>query len=191
MIWHEETVSGRTREVVCILTEGADGIIAELATKEKLRIAVVYVARRAVALDFRVRHLGEQSESEIRAAGVILSGAEKRLLMQTEFVKGCIGSFGRQHEEVVVGEGRAVPGRNISQPVMLCAEKTARGEHGAGVGKIDGRQLLYLMNRGIAESEARKLLIFVKLISAVKIIKNRTLREGAEGKVRELLASIG
>ena len=47
-------------------------------------------------------------------------------------------------------------------PILLCTEEDVNGSHSTAVGKIDEKELFYIMSRGLSKKEAMKLILNAK-----------------------------
>ena len=49
--------------------------------------------------------------------------------------------------------------KSIALPMLLCTEEDVEGNHSTASGKVDEKQLFYIMTRGISYKEAVKLIV--------------------------------
>ena len=60
--------------------------------------------------------------------------------------------------------------KSIALPMLLCTEEDVEGNHSTASGKVDAKQLFYLMTRGLSYKEAVKLIVkanFQKIIDRI------------------------
>ena len=60
--------------------------------------------------------------------------------------------------------------KSIALPMLLCTEEDVEGNHSTASGKVDMKQLFYLMTRGLSYKEAVKLIVkanFQKIIDRI------------------------
>ena len=72
--------------------------------------------------------------------------------------------------------------KSIALPMLLCTEEDVEGNHSTASGKVDMKQLFYLMTRGLSYKEAVKLIVkanFQKIIDRIndEELKNVILKE--------------
>lgn len=72
--------------------------------------------------------------------------------------------------------------KSIALPMLLCTEEDVEGNHSTASGKVDAKQLFYLMTRGLSYKEAVKLIVkanFQKIIDRIndEELKNVILKE--------------
>ena len=67
--------------------------------------------------------------------------------------------------------------------MLLCTEEDVEGNHSSASGKVDAKELFYLMTRGFSQKEAMKLIVKAKFSHIIERIEQEELRE-------EILAEI-
>ena len=127
-----------------------------------------YLARKNQSRDFNyiIRHRDKDTLSDIKANGVLCDYAQKTLRGTIDFVHGCKGARGNEHENVIL-VGENIDNKTI--PVILCDEDDVAGNHGATIGHIHPEQLFYLNSRGIADTSAETL--FTKSLLAEALLE--------------------
>ena len=60
--------------------------------------------------------------------------------------------------------------------MLLCTEDDVEGEHSTATGKVDDKELFYIMARGISEKEAKKIIVKAKFNSVINEIKNEKIQ---------------
>lgn len=176
------------REIVRAFIEGGgtDELLIELKKpREKVRLIVIYVGRSKdkLRLNYKIRHLAPETESEIIVGGVLMGQADKELKMEIEFARGSRGAYGEEREDVMLLSKNA---RNISLPTILCEEEDSKGFHGASVGRIDEEAVKYLASRGLEPEKARELLIRAKLLKTLSIIKNAKIIKNVKNQLEKV-----
>ena len=78
--------------------------------------------------------------------------------------------------------------RNSSVPVILCAEEDVDGRHGATIGQLSEEMLFYMSSRGIAEEEARRMIVQARLKSIAREIPESRLRWEIEQWIEKEIA---
>lgn len=185
LVWRSEAVVNGVREYVRVIdSEGEDELELELRKPgERVRILVLYRCVGEVRGRYEVRQVAPGTECEILVSGVVAEAARKEMEMRIEFVPGCVGSVGREQEEVILmGE----PAANVSRPVMLCGEERVMGTHGVAVGRADEEQVRYLQSRGVSSVKGRELLMRAKLLKVAERVED----EGARKWVQKWLDGV-
>ncbi len=139
-------------------------------------VDILYVGEGEKKLDFTIRILlqGKNTTANIRAKG-ILSGSSRKIFRDTlDFVTGSAGAKGREEESVLMLSPKV---RNISVPLLFCTEADVEGEHAASSGRPDEGVLLYLMSRGLSETEARMLLAEATFTTLLEGLFDEDLKE--------------
>ena len=80
--------------------------------------------------------------------------------------------------------------QNRTEPILESAEQSAAGKHGVKVGRIDEKQVDYLMVRGIDKRKVREMLVLAKLkqsLSLVEETENLKKLEWAFGQISTIL----
>lgn len=111
--------------------------------------------------------------------GALNGSAKKHFKGTIDFKKGAKKSIGKENEFCMLVSDKA---KSIALPMLLCSEEDVEGEHSTASGKIDNKELFYIMSRGFNKNEAIKLIIrarFNKIIAKIKDenIKNEILQE--------------
>lgn len=178
-----------TETIFCDL--GANEVIAGcnvslVGKHSKATVDTLYlgVDQRVQDFNYRLELRGEQSEGEVISKGALSGRAKKTLKSTLDFIRGAVGSKGRETETVLLLSDTAV---NLSTPLLLCGEDDVEGEHATSSGKIDPNALYYLMSRGFSASEARKKLIEASFTPIIKKLPSRELQELVQEKIREVI----
>lgn len=67
--------------------------------------------------------------------------------------------------------------RSLALPMLLCTEDDVEGNHSTASGKVDNKDLFYIMSRGISYKEAIKLIVKAKFNQIIETIKDDELKE--------------
>lgn len=152
------------------------GANACLAGKNSaLNLAVAYSLKNDELLDMNyvADHNGKNSESDIKANGVMQGRANKLFRGTIDFHKGCAGSKGAELEDVLLIDDTIV---NKTVPLILCDEEDVEGAHGATIGRPDESFLFYMGSRGIPREEAYELLKRAKIDAVANLIEDEKAR---------------
>ena len=126
--------------------------------KSEFDVQNVYLGdgHRVIDLSDVAIHTGEETHSEIHAAGV-LDGESRKILRGTiDFRRGAVHAVGHESEDVLLLSPHV---RNRTAPLILCGEEQVEGQHAASAGRLDERMLYYMASRGIDGQTARGLMI--------------------------------
>ena len=66
--------------------------------------------------------------------------------------------------------------KSIALPMLLCTEEDVEGNHSTASGKVDAKQLFYLMTRGLSYEEAVKLIVKANFQKIIDRINDEELR---------------
>lgn len=121
------------------------------------RSDIGYLGQKTQNIDINlvVNHWGKKTECEIQADGALKDSATKTFRGTIDLKHGGIDAVGDEKETVLM-LGEDV--RNITIPVILCAEEFVQGNHGATIGELDEETLFYFESRGISKDTAEKLM---------------------------------
>ena len=178
---------GRTKCVSVLKNELADNASLELiqlylggdtvsetitelnGTKAEFSADIGYDLGAGDELDLNIvsEHYGRKSTSEINVSGVLRDDSKKTFKGTIDFRKGAVGAQGNEKEDVILMNPEVV---NKSVPVILCGEEDVVGNHGATIGRIDGRLVFYMKSRGISEEKIYELATHSKLMRIIRKI---------------------
>lgn len=114
---------------------------------------------------------GEQSKVKFEVQGALTYNARKHFKGTIDFKRGCKKAVGSENEFCMLLSEKA---KSLALPMLLCSEEDVEGEHSCAAGKIEPKELFYLMSRGINKKDAMKLMVrakFNKIIEKIKIEK--------------------
>lgn len=140
-----------------------DGCRMNLCGREsRFSSEIGYLCQGSQKLDMNleVNHLGEKTQSFIRAEGTLKERADKIFRGTIDFKRGSAGAEGQEEENVLL-LGDDV--RNRTVPLILCAEEDVKGNHGATIGEPDEEALFYFASRGIGKEMAEDIMTRAKL----------------------------
>jgi Fe-S cluster assembly protein SufD len=130
--------------------------LAGQGSRSNAKVIGLGIGRQHLDLTVKMAHEGRFTESEILARGVVLDRSNMVYRAVTAIEKGAVGTNGHQAENLLILSPSA---RADAIPMLLIEENDVRADHAASVGKINPEQLYYLMSRGIAEEDARKMIV--------------------------------
>ena len=122
---------------------------------------------------------GTKTNIDIDVQGALKDSAKKNFKGTIDFKKGSKKAKGNENEYCVLLSDKA---KSIALPMLLCTEEDVEGNHSTASGKVDEKQLFYIMTRGISYKEAVKLIVkskFNKIIERItdEELKNEILSE--------------
>ena len=147
-----------------------------------------YLAQKTQKLDMNtvVNHIGKKTTSRIQADGALKDSAEKLFRGTIDFKQGASESEGNEQENVIL-LGEDIVNRTV--PLILCAEESVVGNHGATIGELDDDLLFYFESRGIDRKTAENMMARAALDRLIRLIDDETVRETAERQLEEVLVS--
>ena len=122
---------------------------------------------------------GPKTNIDIDVQGALKDSAKKNFKGTIDFKKGSKKAKGNENEYCMLLSDKA---KSIALPMLLCTEEDVEGNHSTASGKVDEKQLFYIMTRGISYKEAVKLIVkskFNKIIERIsdEELKNEVLSE--------------
>lgn len=122
---------------------------------------------------------GKKTKVIMDAQGALKDIAKKHFKGTIDFKRGCEKAEGSENEFCMLLSDEA---KSISLPMLLCDEEDVVGNHSSAAGKVQSRELFYIMSRGFTEKEAKTMLVkarFQKVIDNItsEKIRNEILQE--------------
>lgn len=112
-----------------------------------------------IDLNYMIDIYAPNSRANIDVIGAISENAKKHFKGTIDFKKGCTKSVGEENEFCILLSKNA---KSKALPMILCTEEDVDGKHSSAVGKVDEKQLFYVMSRGFTYSQALKILVKAK-----------------------------
>jgi Fe-S cluster assembly protein SufD len=131
-------------------------------------------------LTTRAVHFGRNTNSDMITRAVMRDQSTAIINGVTKIEKGATGANGQQTEKVLMLSPQS---RGDANPILLIDEDDVKCGHAASVGQVNPEQIHYLMSRGIAKSEAQRLIIYGFLAPVVSEIPIEKLA----GKLQQLV----
>ena len=123
-------------------------------------------------INYIVELRGEKSFVDIDVQGALKANAKKNFKGTIDFKKGCKKAKGNENEFCMLLSDKA---KSIALPMLLCTEDEVEGNHGTASGRVDNKQLFYIMSRGLSYNEAVKLIVRANFNKILEKIKNEKL----------------
>ena len=127
---------------------------------------------------------GEKSNIDIDVQGALNDEAKKNFKGTIDFKRGCKKSKGNENESCMLLSNRA---KSIALPMLLCTEEDVEGNHSTSSGKVDEKQLFYIMARGISYKEAVKLIVKSKFNKIIGTVQDSELKDEILKEIDERL----
>ena len=116
---------------------------------------------------------GQKSFVDIDVQGALKENAKKNFKGTIDFKKGCKKAKGNENEFCMLLSEKA---KSLALPMLLCTEEDVEGNHSTASGKVDAKQLFYLMTRGLSYKEAVKLIVKANFQKIIDRINDEELR---------------
>lgn len=139
-------------------------------------INTIYLGKESQVFDLNyIGELkGEQSNIDIEVQGALKDTAKKHFKGTIDFKKGSKKAKGNENEFCMLLSSAA---KSLALPMLLCSEEDVEGNHSSSAGKIDNKQLFYIMSRGFNYKEAMKLMVRAKFNKIIDKISDEKLQD--------------
>ena len=117
---------------------------------------------------------GPKTNIDIDVQGALKDSAKKNFKGTIDFKKGSKKAKGNENEYCMLLSDKA---KSIALPMLLCTEEEVEGNHSTASGKVDEKQLFYIMTRGISYKEAVKLIVKSKFNKIIERISDEELKD--------------
>lgn len=123
---------------------------------------------------------GKNCVATIDTIGTLSDCARKNFKGTISFEKGCKKSYGDENEFCLLLSDTT---KAKALPMLLCAEEDVDGKHSTSVGRVDEKQLFYIMSRGLSYQEALKLIVKAKFNQIVSGLFDKDLIDEINEKI--------
>ncbi len=139
-------------------------------------INTIYLGEKdqIIDLNYIIEVYGEKTNAEMNLKGAIKDTARKNFKGTIDFKTGCKKAKGSENEYCTILSEKA---KSIALPILLCTEEDVEGEHATAAGKIDPKQLFYIMSRGFNVKDAQKLIVRAEFNEFLEQINNKELKK--------------
>lgn len=136
----------------------------------------IYLGKEDQRIDMNyIAHLyGKKSNVDIEVQGALKDQAIKSFKGTLDFKTGAKKAKGNENEFCMLLSDKA---RSKALPMLLCTEEDVEGNHSSASGKVDPKELFYLMSRGFSQKEAMKLIVKAKFSRIIEQIELEELKE--------------
>lgn len=169
----------------------AGRVVADFDTELKGRGSAAQIKTIAIAnrqqtqgIDTRVTNYGKQTTANIVQRGIVLDEASLIFNGIGHIVKGAHGAKADQENRLLMLSSKA---RGDADPILLIDENDVEAGHAASVGRVDEKQLYYLMSRGIPRPVAERLVIRGFLAGVITELRSPQLRTELNGLIERRL----
>ncbi len=147
-----------------------------LGENSQNNINTIYLGKENQLFDLNyIAHLkGKQTNINIEVQGALKDKAKKHFKGTIDFKKGAKKATGNENENCMLLSDTS---RSIALPMLLCSEEDVKGNHSSSAGKIDPKELFYIMSRGFNQKDAAKLMVKAKFNKILENIENEELKE--------------
>ena len=140
---------------------------------------------RSSNMNVRIDYSGAATKGDIRVKNMLRDKSRKILRDTLDFRRGAHGAVGREEEDTMV----LSPGvRNLSVPLLLCAEDDVSGEHAASTGRPDEAKIFYLMCRGLTRTQAEELLVEGAFNECIEAVPSEAIRDRVRIAIRDTVS---
>lgn len=150
----------------------------------KSNLQTIYLGKNNNKLDYNFVHkiYGENCSSYINSVGALLNESSKNFKGTIQFCKGSKKSVGNENDFCMLLSNNA---KSKALPMLLCNEEDISGNHSTAVGKLNNKQLFYIMSRGLSKQEAVKIIIKAKFSSVLNNLFSNELKNNILKKLDE------
>jgi len=101
-------------------------------------------------------HLVAKTNGRVEVRGVVENGAKVKLVGLVKIAEGARETDSFLSLKLLMLDNRSYA---LAEPELEILNNDVKASHSASVGRIDKEQLFYLSSRGIAEVEAKRLIV--------------------------------
>ena len=117
---------------------------------------------------------GKGTKMNMDVQGAIKDSVKKHFKGTIDFKRGGKKAEGAENEFCMLLSDAA---KSISLPMLLCDEEDVIGNHATAAGKVNHKELFYLMSRGLTEEEAKILMVRARFNKVIDQISNEDLKK--------------
>ena len=177
----ENEINNKAEVNYTIIDIGAKNSISNyysnmLGSSSKNNLKTIYLGTKNEVKDINyiAEIRGENSNVDIDVQGALKDESKKHFKGTIDFKKGCKKSKGNENEFCILLSDKA---KSLALPILLCTEDDVEGNHSTASGKVDNKDLFYIMSRGLSYKEAIRLIVKAKFNQIIQTIKDEELKE--------------
>ena len=142
----------------------------------KNTLNTVYLGNKeqVIDLNYIIECYGKNTIAKMDVKGAIKDNCKKHFKGTIDFKKGSKKANGDEKEYCTILSDTA---KSIALPILLCTEEDVEGSHSTACGKIDKKNLFYLMTRGLSKQEAEILIVRAGFNEIIETIKNEEIKK--------------
>lgn len=133
-----------------------ESLLAEEGGKAVARSMIFGDGKQHLDLGIRVLHHARNTEGDMVVRAALAESARAVYRGHVEIKRGARGTNNQQKEAVLLLSEQA---RSDAIPSLFIDENDVKAGHGATAGRVDEKQLFYLMSRGIRRRAAERLIV--------------------------------
>lgn len=147
-------------------------IVGENASDD-LKTIYLGIGNQLKDINYIAELRGEKTNIDIDVQGALKDSSIKHFKGTIDFKKGCKKAKGNENEYCMLLSDKA---KSLALPMLLCTEEDVEGNHSTASGKIDSKELFYIMSRGIKYKDAIKLIVKAKFNKILQRINDEKTR---------------
>ena len=128
---------------------------------------------------------GEKSNMNIEVQGALNGSSKKHFKGTLDFKRGAKKAKGNENEFCMLLSKKA---KAIALPMLLCEEEDVEGNHSTAAGKLDNKELFYILSRGFTKEEAMKLIVRAKFNKIIDKISNEEIKNEVLAEIDKSLS---
>lgn len=147
--------------------------IKGISSENNLRTIYLGEESQLFDLNYIAELSGEKTNVNIDIQGALKDNSKKHFKGTIDFKKGSKKAKGNENESCLLLSNKA---KSLSLPMLLSSEEDVEGNHACSAGKVDEKELFYIMTRGFEYKEAMKLMVKAKFNKILDNILNEALK---------------
>jgi hypothetical protein len=150
------------------------------------RLDAIYLGKenQVKEIDYAGELYGKNTNMNIYVEGALKDKSKKHFKGVIDFKRGSKKAVGNEEEYCTLLSDKA---KSLSIPQLLCEEEDVVGNHATAAGKIDKKQLFYLLSRGFDPKQAEKLLVRAKFNRILDKLKDGNCYEKINIMIDDIL----
>ncbi|MBQ9313775.1 MAG: SufD family Fe-S cluster assembly protein [Clostridia bacterium] len=176
----ENILSEKSKLEYNIVDFGGDSSVTNYYTEligdnseNNLNTIYLGINKQLLDMNYIAETRGKNTKVNIDVQGAIKDEARKHFKGTIDFKRGGKKAEGSENEFCMLLSDEA---KSISLPMLLCDEEDVVGNHAAAAGKVNNKELFYLMSRGFTEKEAKTLMVRARFNKVIENISNEDLK---------------
>lgn len=148
----------------------------------------MYISHLNSQIDLNIAQnlYGKNCVATIKTIGALQGKSIKNFKGMIDFKQGATKSKGNEEEYCLLLSKEA---KSKALPLLCCGEEDVDGSHSSATGKIDDKELFYIMSRGIDKTEALKMLLKAKLNKVLDDVEDKNLKTQINQKIDRMIVN--